>query len=103
MIDQAEIDIIRRKHAEGFPAPSYVYDDAHRVGPSARWLDEIDRLKAEIERKDDKIEGFEADLDSAVEVAFNRGAAEWVRLNYPRQYERLSAAALSPVEKEKGR
>lgn len=37
----------------------------------------------------DKVEGLEADLDSVVEVAFNRGAHEWVRLNYPEHYERL--------------
>lgn len=40
----------------------------------------------------DKIEGLQADLDSAIEVAFNRGATEWVRLNYPDHFNRLSAA-----------
>lgn len=34
----------------------------------------------------DKIEGLEADLESAVKVAFRRGAHEWVRLNYPAIY-----------------
>ena len=40
---------------------------------------------------DDKIEGLEADLDSAIEVAFNRGATDWVRQNYPDRYDRLWA------------
>ncbi|CAN7654773.1 hypothetical protein LJR231_005126 [Phyllobacterium sp. LjRoot231] len=38
---------------------------------------------------EDKIQGLEANLDSAVEIAYLRGATEWVRLNYPSQYERL--------------
>lgn len=38
----------------------------------------------------DKIEGLECDLEAAVEVAFKRGAHEWVRLNYRKEYERLS-------------
>ncbi|MDR6818489.1 hypothetical protein J2X76_003666 [Neorhizobium sp. 2083] len=45
-----------------------------------------------LERALDKIEGLEADLDNAIEVAFQRGAAEWVRLNYPAHYRRLSVA-----------
>lgn len=44
----------------------------------------------------DKIDGLESDLDSAIEVAFNRGATDWVRLNYPKRYERLSKAAPTP-------
>ncbi|TXR47025.1 hypothetical protein [Phyllobacterium endophyticum] len=35
------------------------------------------------------VDGLKADLDSAVEIAFFHGAAEWVRLNYPTNYERL--------------
>ncbi|TGP27968.1 hypothetical protein EN814_09815 [Mesorhizobium sp. M2D.F.Ca.ET.171.01.1.1] len=38
----------------------------------------------------DKIEGLEADLDSAVEVAWKRGATDWVRMNYPKHYERFT-------------
>lgn len=41
----------------------------------------------------DKIQGLEADLDSAVEVAWKRGATEWVRLNYPKHFTRLTAFA----------
>jgi hypothetical protein len=37
----------------------------------------------------DKIEGLEADLQAAVEVAFRRGALDWTRLNYPKIYERM--------------
>ncbi len=42
---------------------------------------------------EDKVEGLEADLDSAVEIAFKYGALDWVRLNYPRHYERFRARA----------
>lgn len=38
----------------------------------------------------DKIEGLQADLDSAIEFAYNRGAHDWVRMNYPSHYARLS-------------
>lgn len=41
----------------------------------------------------DKIDGLSDDLDSAIEVAFKRGATEWVRLNYPSHYERLKSAS----------
>ncbi len=33
----------------------------------------------------DKIDGLEADLEAAVAVAWERGATEWARVNYPRQ------------------
>ncbi|WP_267550294.1 hypothetical protein [Rhizobium rhizogenes] len=45
-----------------------------------------------IEAMQDKIDGLEADLESAVEVAYRRGATDWVRLNYPANYARLSSA-----------
>lgn len=38
----------------------------------------------------DKIGGLEEDLKSAIRVAYNHGAHEWVRLNYPTMFERLS-------------
>ena len=38
----------------------------------------------------DKIDGLKEDLRSAVEVAFERGATTWVRLNYPKDFERLA-------------
>ncbi len=40
----------------------------------------------------DKIEGLEDDLKSAVEVAWHRGATNWVKINYPRDAERLKHA-----------
>lgn len=60
---------------------------------------EYDRLRAshsaEVETLDDKINGLSADLDSAVGVAFSRGAHEWVRMNYPDRFEKLSRQALA--------
>jgi hypothetical protein len=41
---------------------------------------------------EDKIDGLESDLSSAVDVLFWHGddeAREWVRLNYPKQYDVL--------------
>ncbi len=40
----------------------------------------------------DKIEGLEADLKSAIQVAWHRGATKWVKMNYPRDAERLERA-----------
>lgn len=48
----------------------------------------------------DKVEGLEADLDSAVEVAFKHGATDWVRLNYSSHYARLSAAPAAKLEEK---
>ena len=42
-----------------------------------------------IEELKDKIESLEASLDSAIEIAYLRGATEWVRHNYPSQHARL--------------
>ena len=57
-------------------------------------LDEIERCEMrEIvlpSQQQDKIEGLQADLESAVEVVFNRGGEEWVRMNYPALYARLA-------------
>ena len=44
----------------------------------------------------DKIEGLKEDLKSAVEIAWDRGATEWVRLNYPRDARRLEAQRQEP-------
>lgn len=46
----------------------------------------------------DRIDGLEADLDSAVEVAWNRGATEWVRLNYPSHYAKFTYRDWSIVQ-----
>lgn len=44
----------------------------------------------------DKAEGLEADLRSAVMVAWKRGAHEWCRLNYPQWVEWLEAEHATP-------
>lgn len=49
-------------------------------------------LAYEVDHLRDRVDGLGADLDSAVEVAFHHGATDWVRLNYPTHFERLSAA-----------
>lgn len=73
----------------------YTYAITEEAGRMNEMIDLID--KGEIvaypnNREDliDKIEGLEADLGDAVEVAYNHGAEEWVKLNYPKTYERLS-------------
>ncbi len=43
-----------------------------------------------VEELTDKVDGLLSDLDSAVEVAYKRGATEWTRLNYPQMFARLS-------------
>ncbi|NTG86147.1 hypothetical protein G6L15_08310 [Agrobacterium rhizogenes] len=63
---------------------------------------EIAALRAENERLQDKVDGLEADLDSAVEVAFRHGAHEWTRLNYPTHFERLFSDAVAPEQEEVG-
>lgn len=40
---------------------------------------------------EDKVDGLESDLMEAVKVAFNHGAEEWTRLNYPQWIKRLEA------------
>lgn len=39
--------------------------------------------------EEDRIDGLQADLEAAVQVAYNRGAEEWARLNYPGWIDRL--------------
>jgi len=56
-------------------------------------LDTLERQAAEIERLRDKVEGLESDLRCAVQVAYNRGATEWARLNYPDMIEWLESCA----------
>ena len=49
-------------------------------------------VRAKFEELLDRADGLEADLDSAVEVAFRRGARDWTRLNYPDLYQRFLRA-----------
>jgi hypothetical protein len=53
----------------------------------------LERQAAEIKRLRDKVEGLESDLRCAVQVAYNRGATEWARLNYPDMIEWLESCA----------
>jgi hypothetical protein len=55
--------------------------------------DTLERQAAEIERLRDKVEGLESDLRCAVQVAYNRGATLWARLNYPDMIEWLESCA----------
>lgn len=41
--------------------------------------------------KEDKFGGLEADLEAAVQVAYNRGAVQWAKDNYPTWIDRLEA------------
>jgi hypothetical protein len=59
----------------------------------ANAADTLERQAAEIERLRDKVEGLESDLRCAVQVAYNRGATEWARLNYPDMIEWLESCA----------
>lgn len=54
---------------------------------------QAERAVREIERLEDRIDGLESDLFSAVETAYRRGAHEWARLNYPKWIERIEANA----------
>ena len=79
LIEKAErhkrnLDMLAREHS---------YEGA--IGVVAHCAGEV------LEELSDKIEGLEADLDSAVEVAYKRGATEWVRMNYPDKYVSLKA------------
>jgi len=43
----------------------------------------------QIENLSDKLDAVSSELDACVEVCYNRGATEFVRLNYPSHFERL--------------
>lgn len=49
------------------------------------------RLVVERETLRDKIDSLSSEFSQAVEVAFNAGATEWVRLNFPKEFAKLSA------------
>ena len=59
------------------------------IGAIIASLEAANKLADELE---DKIDGLESELSSAVDVLFWHGddeAREWVRLNYPNQYDVL--------------
>lgn len=49
------------------------------------------RLRGEVERLSDSVDGLKADLFEAVSVAYNRGAVEWGFLNYRSWIDRIEA------------
>ena len=61
-------------------------------GQCERQSVELTALRSRVDELEDKIDGLESELSSAVDVLFWRGddeAREWVRLNYPKQYAAL--------------
>lgn len=50
---------------------------------------------------EDKVDGLRSDLESAVQVAYNHGAEEWARDNYPSWIERLEANKRAVEERNK--
>ena len=65
-------------------------------------LEADDMVREERERADDKIDGLEADLDSALDVLWRRGddgAREWVRMNYREKIEGLERPLRSRITK----
>ena len=85
--------------ARGFKAGKaddsvYRYDIKGVDAPDAAYIaaaspDVIRALVLRLRVAEDTVEGLTADLQLAVEVAFKRGAREWTRLNYPKEYARL--------------
>lgn len=61
---------------------------------SLEWLYEAAKIGASV-IIEDKVDGLISDLDSAIEVAWNRGAYAWVRLNYPKHYERFTCGEVN--------
>ena len=49
----------------------------------------LDDIYKENQEYRDKIDGLESDLLDAVDVAWRRGAHDWVRQNYPNEVNRL--------------
>ena len=67
-----------------------VGENFERVKSAA--LAAIEAANKRADELEDKIDGLESDLSSAVDVLFRRGdneAREWIRLNYPKQYAAL--------------
>jgi hypothetical protein len=55
---------------------------AYDQRPNDPWDDcQYEYIRADF--YDEKVDGMETELKSAVQVAYSRGAIEWTRLNYP--------------------
>lgn len=77
-----ETDIVERLRDAG----SCVFFEASAPDLQCEAADEIERLR-------DSNEGLTCDLRMAVQTAYNRGATEWARLNYPQWIEWLESSA----------
>jgi hypothetical protein len=61
----------------------------------------IRSLLARVAALEDSNEGLTADLHDAVQTAYNRGATEWARLNYPKWVD-LFALSAKKSDSQKG-
>jgi hypothetical protein len=64
-------------------------------------LSALDAANKRADELEDKIDGLESDISSAVDVLFWHGddeAREWVRLNYPKQYAALKKESVNDTE-----
>ena len=82
---------------EALEAANKLADEAERdsrnrdmwKGQCERQSVELTALRSRVDELEDKIDGLESELSSAIDVLFWHGdeaASEWVRLNYPKQY-----------------
>lgn len=49
-------------------------------------------MLAVAEKSEARNEGSKSELDVAIEVAFQHGAKDWVKANYPEHFKRLDTA-----------
>lgn len=80
----SEVDPRSPPLAEGDYTAGWTAEPLYSKPPNAQ------ALEARVKVLEDTIDGLESELQSAVEVAFRRGAHEWVRLNYPAQFATLT-------------
>ena len=76
-----------------------VSENFQRVKSAA--LAAIEAANKRADELEDKIDGLESDISSAVDVLFWHGddeAREWVRLNYPKQYAALKKESVNDTE-----
>jgi hypothetical protein len=78
--------------------PPMTKNEERVVGEIIAAIEAANKLADELE---DKIDGLESELSSAVDVLFRRGddeAREWVRMNYPKQYAALKKESTNDAE-----
>jgi hypothetical protein len=66
-----------------------------QAGKAKAALADIDQGKSEncLAEAIEEIDALASELEAAIEVCFNRGAASWVQSNYPDEYKRLLVEA----------